>query len=82
MPDRSVRRSHSWMAGLFTAVMFVIGKSAIATYIGQTAIGSAYGAAGSLIVLLVWIYYSALVFFIGAEISSFFIIAGSNEKKV
>jgi membrane protein len=82
MPDRSVRRNHSWMAGFFTAVMFVIGKSAIGTYIGRAAIGSAYGAAGSLIVMLVWIYYSALVFFIGAEISSFFLIPGSYEKKI
>jgi len=53
MPDRSVRRNHSWLSGLFTAVMFVLGKAAIGAYIGQAAVGSAYGPADSLIVLLV-----------------------------
>lgn len=81
MPDRSVRRNHSWLAGFFTAVMFVLGKSAIGTYIGQAAVGSAYGAAGSLIVLLVWIYYSALVFFMGAELSSFFLKPKHAKKQ-
>lgn len=80
MPDRTVRRNHSWLSGLFTAVMFVLGKAAIGAYIGQAAVGSAYGAAGSLIVLLVWIYYSALVFFIGAEISSFFLKPKAHAK--
>lgn len=80
MPDRSVRRNHSWLSGLFTAVMFILGKAAIGAYIGRAAIGSAYGAAGSLIVFLVWIYYSALVFFIGAEISSFFLRPKAHAK--
>lgn len=80
MPDRSVRRSHSWLSGIFTSVMFVLGKAAIGAYIGKAAIGSAYGAAGSLIVLLVWIYYSALVFLLGAEISSFFLKPKAHAK--
>lgn len=74
MPDRSAQQSNYMVGGLLTSILFVIGKIAIGTYIGQTAVGSAYGAAGSLVVLLVWIYYSALVFFLGAEISSLYLI--------
>ncbi len=80
MPDRSAQRSHYIVGGLLTSVMFVVGKTLIGTYIGQTAVGSAYGAAGSLIVLLVWIYYSALVFFLGAEISSLYLIKQITQK--
>ena len=48
-------------------MLFILGKFLIGLYLGYAAIGSAYGAAGSLIVLLVWIYYSTQVFFLGAE---------------
>lgn len=79
IPDRRVKTSNSALAGIITAVLFVIGKALIGNYLGQAAIGSAYGAAGSLIVLLAWIYYSALVFFLGAEFSAFFLI---KRKKI
>jgi membrane protein len=49
-----------------TAVLFTIGKTAIGVYLGKASVGSAYGAAGSLVVLVVWIYYSAQIFFFGA----------------
>jgi len=52
---------------VLTAVLFMIGKSFISTYIGSVSIGSIYGAAGSLVVVLVWTYYSAQIFFFGAE---------------
>ena len=52
-----------------TALLFIVGKYLISVYIGQAAVGSAYGAAGSLVVLLVWVYYSSLIVFIGAEVS-------------
>ena len=48
-------------------MLFTIGKAVIGYYIGQASVGSAYGAAGSLVALLVWVYYSALIFFFGAE---------------
>lgn len=57
----------AFVGGLFTAFLFAIGKAAISFYLGQGGIGSAYGAAGSLIVLLVWVYYSAQIFLLGAE---------------
>jgi len=50
-----------------TSFLFEIGKQIIGVYLGRATFGSAYGAAGSLVVLLVWIYYSAQVFFLGAE---------------
>ena len=56
-----------WLGGLLTAVLFTLGKTAIGVYLGQASVGSAYGAAGSMVVLLVWVYYSALIMFFGAE---------------
>jgi len=50
-----------------TAVLFTIGKFAIGLYLGKATIGSAYGAAGSLVVLIIWVYYSAMIFLFGAE---------------
>ena len=56
-----------WPGSLVTALLFEIGKALIGIYLGKASVGSAYGAAGSVIVLIVWIYYSAQVFFLGAE---------------
>src|ERR671924_2067872 len=67
VPDAEVRWHDVWLGGVITAVLFTLGKTAISYYIGQAGVGSAYGAAGSLVVLLVWVYYSALIFFFGAE---------------
>ena len=56
-----------WKGALFTAVLFVIGKFAIGLYLGQSNPADAYGQAGALALLLVWVYYSALILFLGAE---------------
>lgn len=74
MPDRRGKTSVSFAGGALTAGLFVIGKALIGQYIGQAAVGSAYGAAGSLAVLLAWFYYSSLIFFLGAEVSAFFLV--------
>jgi membrane protein len=55
-----------------TSVLFMIGKSLIGWYIGTSAVGSTYGAAGSLIVLLLWVYYSVQIFLLGAEFTKVF----------
>jgi len=55
-----------------TALVFTIGKQLIALYLGKESFGSTYGAAGSLVVLLVWIYYSAQLFFVGAEFTKLY----------
>jgi membrane protein len=67
LPDAKVQWRDVWVGSLLTALLFTIGKFAIGLYLGRGAIGSAYGAAGSLVVLLLWIYYSAQILFFGAE---------------
>lgn len=56
-----------WVGATATALLFTIGKFLIGLYLGKAAVGSAYGAAGSLVVVIVWVYYSALIFLFGAE---------------
>ena len=56
-----------WIGAIVTAVLFNAGKLAIGLYIGKAGITSGFGAAGSLIVLLAWVYYSAQIFLLGAE---------------
>ena len=60
------------LGAAITALLFVIGKSLIGWYIGSSAIASTYGAAGSLIVLLLWVYYSVQIFLLGAEFTKVF----------
>ncbi len=70
LPDRRIERKIAITAGFITAVLFSIGKSAIGFYLGKSAIVSLYGAAGSLIVLLMWVYYSSLIIFLSAEVAN------------
>lgn len=52
-----------------TALLFTAGKSVLGIYLGKASVGSSYGAAGSLVVLVVWVYYSAQILFLGAELT-------------
>ena len=56
-----------WIGAVVTAMLFAIGKQAIGLYLGRSNVASGFGAAGSLVVLLVWVYYSAQLFLLGAE---------------
>jgi membrane protein len=67
LPDTKVEWRDVRLGALVTALLFIIGKFALSLYLGKAAVGSSYGAAGSLIVLLVWIYWSAQILFFGAE---------------
>ena len=67
VPDAEIRWHDVWLGGGMAAVLFTVGKTAIGYYLGYASVGSAYGAAGSMVVLLVWVYYSALIMFFGAE---------------
>ncbi|MEX0885505.1 MAG: YihY/virulence factor BrkB family protein [Phycisphaeraceae bacterium] len=69
LPDVRIAWRDVWFGAAVTAVLFSIGRYAIGLYLGQTGVASAYGAAGSLVVLLLWIYYSALIVFFGAEVT-------------
>jgi membrane protein len=70
VPSRRENWGQSALSGGITALLFLIGKEIVGLYIGRSAVASAYGAAGSVIVLLIWIYYSALIVFSGAQLSS------------
>ncbi len=65
--------------GMLTSFFFMIGKSLIGLYLGNSAVASAYGAAGSLVVFLMWVYYSSLVVFIGAELTHVWYPAKKSE---
>lgn len=67
IPDAEIAWRDVWVGAAATALLFVIGKFLIGFYLGRSDPGQAYGAAGSLAVLLVWIYYSAMILFFGAE---------------
>jgi membrane protein len=67
LPDAKIGWRDVWVGAIATALMFVVGKTLIGLYIGQSDPGSAFGAAGSLAVLLVWIYYAAVILLLGAE---------------
>ena len=69
LPDIKISWRDAFYGGMVTAILFSLGKWVIGIYLGQSALGSAYGAAGSLIVLLVWVYYTSAIVFTGAEIT-------------
>jgi membrane protein len=67
LPDAKIRWKDVWVGAAVTSLLFSIGKFLIGLYLGSSSIASSYGAAGSFVVLLVWIYYSAFIFLLGAE---------------
>jgi membrane protein len=67
LPDVRVSWHDVWIGALLTAFLFVVGKFALGFYLGNAKIGSAYGAAGSLVLILLWVYYSSQILFLGAE---------------
>ena len=67
LPDAPLSWRDVWIGAAFTAGLFILGKYAIGLYLGNSGIASSFGAAGSLIALLLWVYYSAQIFFLGAE---------------
>lgn len=69
IPDVQIRWKDVWLGAAFTAFLFLIGQIGIALYLNLTNVGSAFGAAGSLVIVLVWIYYSAQIIFFGAEMT-------------
>ena len=71
LPDADVTWDDVWFGAITTAVLFTLGKGVIGLYLGRAGIGSAYGAAGSLVVMTVWVYYASLILFFGAELTYF-----------
>ncbi len=67
LPDVEISWGDVWVGGAITAVLFTLGKFLLGLYLARSTVSSAYGAAGSLVVLLLWVYYSAQIIFLGAE---------------
>lgn len=67
MPRVQVQWRDVWIGALFTSLLFTVGKSLIGLYIGHSGVVSGFGAAGSLVVVLLWVYYSAQIFLVGAQ---------------
>lgn len=78
LPDAEIKWKDVRSGAIFTAILFMIGKYLIGLYIEFTAQGSAYGAAGSIIIILVWIYYTAAILFIGAEFTQVYAEASGS----
>lgn len=70
VPDVSISWREVWSGAVLTAILFTFGKMAVGFYLGRAGVGSAYGAAGSLVAVVVWVYYSAQIFYYGAEVTS------------
>lgn len=86
LPDLKIAWRDVWLGAVITSLLFVLGKWALGLYLGKAAIGSSYGAAGSLVILLVWVYWSAQILFLGAEFTqvyarSFGSLKGDNSKQ-
>ena len=67
LPDANIAWRDVWIGAFITALLFTLGKFALGFYLGRSGVASSYGAAGSLIVLLLWVYYSSQIVFFGAE---------------
>lgn len=81
LPDAVIKWRDVAIGALFTAVLFMIGKFCITFYITRSDLGSSYGTAGSLVVLLLWIYYSSTILYFGAEFTKAYAIKYGSEIK-
>jgi len=80
LPDVHIRWKDVWVGAIITALLFTLGKLVIGLYLGRGSLGSAYGAAGSLIVFLAWVFYSAQILLFGAEFTQ--VYARKYGKKI
>jgi membrane protein len=80
LPQTPIRWRDVWVGAAVTALLFAFGKFLIGMYIGRSGVASAYGAAGTLVVLLVWVYYSAQIFLLGAEFTRAYAVAHGSLR--
>jgi membrane protein len=69
LPDANVKWRDTWLGAIVTMILFGLGKYLIGLYLGNSDLGSSYGAAGSLAILLVWVYYSVVIFLFGGQVT-------------
>ncbi len=79
LPDAIIKWKDVIAGAVVTAILFMIGKFAISLYIGQSDVGGTYGATGSLVVVLLWTYYSSIILYFGAEFTKAYAIAYGSE---
>lgn len=79
LPDARIRWKDVMAGAIATAILFMLGKFAISFYISKSEVGSTYGTAGSLVVLLVWIYYSSIILYFGAEFTKAYALKYGSE---
>ena len=79
LPDARIQWRSVFIGALTTAVLFLIGKFGITLYISNSSVSTAYGAAGSLVIILLWVYYSSAILFFGAEFTKYYAIARGSR---
>jgi len=82
LPSTRIAWSDVWVGALVTALLFTVGKSAIGLYLGTVAVASPFGAAGTFVVLMVWVYYAAQIFLLGAEFTHQYALAHGSHRQV
>ena len=82
LPDADLTWRHVWAGGIVTACLFALGQSLISLYLGTRALGSPYGAAGSLLAMLLWTYYSAAIVLFGAELTEAWVRSRGEHIRV
>lgn len=69
LPDAEIEWRDTWLGAVITAGLFIVGKQIIGLYLGQTTVASSFGAAASVVIFMIWVYYAALILLFGAEIT-------------
>jgi membrane protein len=82
LPNKKIEWRNVWLGAISTALLFTLGKGIIALYIGKSGIANSFGAAGAIVSLLIWVYYTAQIFLLGATMTRAYTeLAGSVAKK-
>ena len=81
VPETKVEWKDVRVGAIFTALLFTLGKLMLALYLGRASPGSPYGAAGSLVVVVIWVYYSAQIFYFGAELTHVYALSRASAGK-
>lgn len=79
LPDANIKWKDVWAGAIATSILFILGKFAITFYISKSEVGSTYGTAGSLVVLLLWVYYSSIILYFGAEFTKAYALKYGSE---
>ena len=72
MPDAIIKWRDSFAGATFTSALFILGKFLIGLYIGNSKLGATYGAAASVVIILLWVYYTSIILYLGAEFTKIY----------